>query len=654
MKKSRLFTNFFDTGVGNKGIKLKRAKKGELIEGIPGSDSDISEAKEEAPSKKNSLNYFYILSLFVFAILSFKLLDLQALKGDYFLDLSKGNRIRFQVVRAPRGLIQDSKGNPLVKNVPNFQVIIEPFDMPKEEQGRNKLVDSLAKDLEIKPEEISQAVSSGSQEAFLNPKIIKENLGQATALKLKVKYKDFPAVQVEASPTREYLNPDLSHSIGYIGRISKEDYEKNKNLYDINDYIGKSGLELSYEEYLKGKNGKLMVEVDANGRVVRTLGSEEQSEPKMGSNIQTSLNIDLQKEMISALKGAMDKSKSKAGSVVAINPKNGNILGMVSLPSFDSNLFSKGIKPEEYKSLADNPLKPLFNRAVAGTYPSGSIIKPVIASAGLEEKVITPSTSIADGGQLVIKNQYNPEIEYVFKDWKPGGHGTVNVTRAIEQSCDVFFYEVGGGYQNFKGLGATRLEKYLRLFGLGGKLGIDLPNEADGLVPTPDWKKQVKNEGWYTADNYHLSIGQGDLLATPLQAASWTATVANGGTLYKPKIVQKVTDQDGKVLKEFAPEAIRSNFINPANISIVRQGMRNAVTQGTARGLNSPAFTAGGKTGTAQYGPNNSKEHAWFVTFAPFDNPEIALAVIVEEGGEGSSTAVPVAKQILEYYFTHK
>lgn len=652
MRKPKLFTGYFDTRFGNKGVRVERAKRGELLESLAEFDPEMP--KEEKEKQKASYGFLYAFCLLVMALLLFRLFDLQLFQGNYYFSLAKGNRIRFQIVRAPRGLIYDNKGNPFVKNIANFQVILEPFDLPKDEAEKIKLLNSLALDLSMPAEEIANIVKTSGKNEYLDPRVIKENVDQATALKIKVKYKDFSSVSVEASPTREYLDPNLSHVLGYIGRVSKEDYEKNRTFYDINDYMGKSGLELSYEEYIKGKNGKKMVEVDAEGKVSRVLGSEDQSEAVAGNNLQTSLNIELEQVMVNALQGAMGASHSKAGSVVAINPQNGNILGMVTLPSYDNNIFIKGVSPEEYKALAENPAKPLFNRAIAGTYPSGSIIKPVIASAGLEEGVITKSTTISDSGSLVVKNQYNPAIEYVFKDWKASGHGSVNVTKAIEQSCDVFFYHVGGGFEKFKGLGATRLEKYLRLFGLGSKTGIDLPNEAEGLVPTPDWKKKVKNETWYVADNYHLAIGQGDLLATPLQAASWTATVANGGTYFKPRIVTSIKDANGKILKDFLPEVIRQNFINPNNINIVKQGMRQVVTQGTARSLNSLPFPVAGKTGTAQYGPNNSKLHAWFTAYAPYDNPEIALAVLVEGGGEGNEVAVPVARQILEYYFSHK
>jgi penicillin-binding protein 2 len=374
----------------------------------------------------------------------------------------------------------------------------------------------------------------------------------------------------------------------------------------------------------------------------------------MGNNIVTSLDKDFQKAIADALSEGMNKSGAKAGSVIALNPKNGNVLGMVSLPSFDNNLFAKGISSDKYSELLNDPAKPLFNRSVSGTYPSGSVIKPVIAAAALQENVVNINTTVLSTGSLVLKNQYNPEIEYVFPDWKPGGHGRVNVIGAIANSVNTYFYYIGGGYESFKGLGASRLEKYLKLFGLGPKLGIDLPGEVDGLVPTPEWKEEVQGETWYTADNYQMSIGQGNLLVTTLQVVSYTSTIANGGTLYKPRVVQKIVDQKDSLVKEYVPEIIRKDFVSRENIDIVKQGMRETVISGSARSLNSLSFEVAGKTGTAQYGPNNSKQHAWFSAFAPYENPEIALVVLLEGGGEGSSYAVPVARKILEYYFNNK
>ncbi|NTU69588.1 penicillin-binding protein 2 [bacterium] len=648
----RIFTGYFENNVSEKGFKVSRQNKGKLLDDMSISDDAISEDAIEP--KNTSYKYIYFFLVFCFSIILFKIMDLQIARGDYYYNLSKGNRIRYQIVRAPRGIIYDKNGSAMVKNIANFIIVIEPFDLPKDATERSALFQSLAQDLAIPQEELEKSIPISTENQFLDPKIIAENIDQETAIRIKMKYQDYPAVTIESSPAREYLNTNLSHLTGYIGRITKEEYEKDVSKYDLNDYIGKNGLELSYEEYLRGVSGKQMVEVDAQGRVVRPIGTQDQLNPKMGNNIVTSIDSGLEAEMANALNDSMKASGAKGGSAIAMNPKTGQVLGMVSLPSFDNNLFSKGIKQEDYTKLINDPNKPLFSRSVNGTYPAGSVIKPVIAAAALQEKVCNINTTVQSTGSLIIKNKYDPSIQYVFPDWKAGGHGSVNVTKAIAESVNTFFYYVGGGYENFQGLGAARLEKYLKAFGLGSPVGIDIPNEAAGLVPTPEWKQKEKGEGWYTADNYQISIGQGNLLVTPLQVVSYTAAIANGGTLYKPQIVSKIVDQNNNVVKEFTPQTLNSGMVSYENIDIVRRGMRMTVTDGTAKSFRDLPFAVGAKTGTAQFGPNNSKEHAWFVAFAPYEMPEIAVSVIVEGAGEGSVYAAPVAKRILEYYFSHK
>jgi len=291
----------------------------------------------------------------------------------------------------------------------------------------------------------------------------------------------------------------------------------------------------------------------------------------------------------------------------------------------------------------------MFNRAISGQYPPGSVVKPVVATAGLEEKIISASTTISDPGIITITNPYNPSIVYSYPDWKPGGHGRVDVEKAIEQSCDIFFYSVGGGWQNIKGLGAAKLAEWYEKLGLGKKTGIDIPGETEGFVPTSDWKEKTKKEIWYQGDTYHISIGQGDLLATPLQLLNYTMYFANGGTIYSPHFVEEIQSPEGSLLEKIEPKKIAENLASPSNISIVREGMKRVITQGTARSLSDLPFSLAGKTGTAQN--PHGEPHAWFISFAPFDDPQIALVVFLENGGEGSSTASPIAKEILKYWY---
>ncbi len=316
---------------------------------------------------------------------------------------------------------------------------------------------------------------------------------------------------------------------------------------------------------------------------------------------------------------------------------------MVNYPGYDNNLFSTGISQTDYSSLLDDELKPLFNRAVSGEYPSGSTIKPIMAAAALQEGIVDQHTSFLSQGGLWIHDLW------FFPDWLAGGHGSTNVIRAIAQSVNTYFYYIGGGYGEFEGLGVDRIARYLDLFGLGRVSGLDLPGEKPGLIPTPEWKQEVKDEMWYIGDTYHLAIGQGDLLVTPLQVNNYIAAIANGGTLYQPQLVKEIIEPDNRrqvILKQ----VMNQDFIDSDKIEIVRRGMRETVLSGSGVALSGLSVPVAGKTGTAQW-HYEKENHAWFVAFAPYTEPSFCLTVLIEEGGEGSKIAVLIAKQILSYWF---
>ncbi len=356
------------------------------------------------------------------------------------------------------------------------------------------------------------------------------------------------------------------------------------------------------------------------------------------------MDLDLQEKAEEITENYISRSGLKRASVIVINPNNGEILALVSLPAYDNNLFAKGISQSDYDKFLNNPDHPLFNRSISGEFPSGSTIKPIFAAGALQEGVITENTSFLSNGGLRIG-------EWFFPDWKAGGHGMTNVRKAIAESVNTFFYYIGGGYQDFKGMGLSGLVKYSRLFGLGEMTGIDLHGERKGFVPTQAWKEETKNEPWYIGDTYHFAIGQGDVLVTPLQVANYTAAIANGGTLYKPHLVSKVLNTNNETVKEIRPEIIRSDFISAANLQIVREGMRQTITNGSARSLSIVPVAVAGKTGTAQWSTKKGP-HAWFIGFAPYEKPTVAIMVLVEEGVEGSTMAAPIARDILQWYFT--
>ena len=610
--------------------------------------------KLSVDAKKVS-RFFLFLSLAI-AILGAWTFYLQAIRGGYYRGIAEGNRIRIKTVKANRGVIFDRSGELLTRNIPNFYLAAIPVDLPKKEAELNRLIGELTETMKsvdgsVSPEELENIVKTAPSYSY-DPVIIQDNINYDQALLLKIKAADLPGIVVEAQATREYLSDQsMSHLLGYVGKITKPELEANagKN-YLFNDYIGKSGLELSYEGFLRGTDGKKRVEVNSRGLETKVLDYQA---PVTGNNLALSVDAGLQKAAAAALQGGMKKAGVQRGVAIAMDPRDGELLAMVSLPDFDNNLFARGISVQDYKKLNDDPNNPFLSRAVAGEYPPGSIFKPIMAAAGLEEKVIDKNTSFGSTGGLRVGIWFYP-------DWKAGGHGLTNVTKALAESVNTFFYIIGGGLYDsggkveiFPGLGLEKIVSYAKLFGLSQPTGVDLPSERTGFLPTKEWKEEVKGETWYLGDTYHLSIGQGDLLVTPLQVVNYTAAIANGGTLYQPRLVGKITDSDGQPVKESEPVVIRSDFIGQNSLDIVRQGMRQTVLTGSARSFSSLPFSVAAKTGTAQVG-GDKNTHAWFTCFAPYDHPEIAVTVLVENGGEGSVAAAPVAREILEYYFQSK
>jgi penicillin-binding protein 2 len=607
------------------------------------------EKDSEEREKKRPFFWLYILVAIVALVLCGKLWSLQIVQGSYFRYLAEGNRIRTKNITALRGVIYDRSGGLLARNVAAFNIEIYPVDLPKDQAERKILYQKISKLIDVSQKEIAKKAEKKDINP-LDPVILKEKIKRQDALVLKEKLIDYPALAIVEAATRDYESKwGLAHILGYVGKISEEEL-KNKIDYYLTDYIGKVGLEASYEEELKGINGKQQVEVDAGGKIARILAERESRE---GNNLMTTIDLGLQKKIYQVLKNEVKKYRGK-GSVVAINPQNGEVLAMVSLPDYNNNIFTQyeGKKfSEAYKKLIEDKNNPMFNRAISGTYPPGSSTKPIAAAAALQEKIIDVNTSIFDPGTIEVPNKYNPKIIYKFHCWKLSGHGWISVIQAIAQSCDTFFYGVGGGYDKIIGLGIKKIKKYYNLFGYGEKSGIDLSGEAEGLVPDPKWKQAARKESWYLGDNYMLTIGQGDLLVTPLQLLMATSTIANGGALLKPHIVKEIVSSDGKSIKKIGREIVRKNFISKKNIDIVRQGMRAVVVSGTAQELSSLLVSSAGKTGTAEF--NNKKDfHAWYTAFAPYENPKIALVVLVEGAGEGNEIAVPIAKEILNYYFT--
>ncbi len=617
-----------------------------------------------------------ITIVLAFILLSAQLWRLQVVQGETYREQADYNRLRLVAVPASRGIIYDRQRTLLARNIPSFTVSIVPADLPSAQANRRVTVVSpgqptdedvfnrLAALLQMDSNQIKGLVTAGRAAPF-QPVVIRSNVERDTAFIIEEEHLSLPGVIVDTEAVRQYLEgPLLTHILGYVGRISESEYQAQKDTYALNDKIGKTGIELTFEEELRGSKGKKQIEVDAAGREVRVLPGAVIT-PTSGHNLILTLDLGLQRKAQEALAEGLRKADVKSGVVVALDPQTGEILALVSLPTYDNNLFSGDIKQDDLSLLINDPLHPLFNRAIGGAYPPGSIFKMVTASAGLQEGVISKNTQVTCSGKLVIPDKYSPNTKWTFPCWLPQGHGVVNVIEALAQSCDVFFYTVAGGFENFVGLDSgsdsTRLAKYARDFGLGAKTNLDLPGEAAGLVPSNAWKlAQPWNKlaiPWVTGDTYNMGIGQAFVLVTPLQMVNIAATVANGGTLYKPQIVRQVIDADGKVVRPFSPQVIRKVPVDKTQLDLVKQGMRAAVTRGTARAIDlpEPYLQAAGKTGTAEYGEvdayGHKPAHAWFVTFAPLENPRIALVVFVEGGGNGALVSVPIANKIMRYYF---
>jgi len=616
---------------------------------------------------------FQVLILAAFAVLTVQLWRLQVLYTQGYQLQADANRFRLVPIDAPRGVICDRQGRPLVRNIPSYTISIVPAALPENENLRHAVLTRLSQLLQMP---VSSKVASiggtgtrpGIEEILEQntttphaPVPIKADVDKQVAFVIEEEHLYLPGVIVEITPRREYPSATLtSHVVGYMGRIpaeSAQDYmDQTDEDYTINDRVGLMGVEATYEKELRGCKGLKHIEVDAFEREVNVLAIDP---PEPGHNLVLTLDLDLQRAAEAALTEGMRRVKSTAGVVIAMHPKTGEILAMVSLPSYDNNLFARGISVEDYNQFSTDPERPLVNHAISGQYPPGSTIKIIPAAAALEEKVIDRETRLTCRGQLLLPNKYfpdDPAKAQVFKCWNKWGHGALDIIGAIANSCDIYFYQVGGGFEDFNGLGMEKLGEYARAFGFGEPTGIALLGEAAGLIPSEQWKRVNYGESWVTGDTYNATIGQGYILVTPLQLLNATAAVANGGTLYRPQVVYQIVDTAGRIVQDFAPEVIRQVPISAQNLDIVREGMRVAVTHGTAHRVNLAEIAVAGKTGTAEYpGPRdeegNLPTHAWFVAFAPYDEPEIALVVFVSGGHEGAKVAVPIAAQILRAYF---
>ena len=584
------------------------------------------------------LKRFFIATLIILAVffaLVVRIWYLQIAKGSYFKQLSEKNRIRVLDVPPSRGIIFDRNGIMLVSSRPSFNLYVIPDDV----QDWGVLKNRLSRLLKMEAEEIEQRYSD-SKVGPLKPVPIKLDISRDELGLLETYKYLLPGIYIEVSPQRDYpLGVVAPHLIGYLGEITSKQIKSG--LFPqrrMGDLIGQWGLENQWQSDLGGVKGGRYLEVDALGEEIRPLYNKESV---AGNNLITTLDWKLQQVAQEALKG-------KSGAVVALKPTTGEVLALVSTPTFDPITFSRGLSAKEWNAMINDPLKPLQNRALQGQYPPGSTYKIVTALAALEERVITPTTAFYCNGALPFGNR-------VFHCWRKGGHGQVELHKAIVQSCDVYFYQVG------QRLGVDRLAHYARLFGLGELTGVSLPHEKKGLIPSSAWKLNRYKIPWQPGETLSIAIGQGYDLVTPLQMAVLTAAVANGGTVYRPQLVKRLVSPQGVVLREFPAQRIHQATVSAESLRLVRQGLAGVVNEpgGTGGACRLPGIIAAGKTGTAQVVAlgkkavgGSSRDHAWFVAFAPLESPEIAVAVLVEHGGHGGEAAAPIARKLFAAYFS--
>jgi penicillin-binding protein 2 len=574
--------------------------------------------------------------LFFFLLL--RLWYLQIVKAETFQNLSESNRLRLVPVAASRGTILDRNGAVLVDNSPSFSVAV----LPQEVTDRDALIERLAGLIGADPAELKEKWEKGSKRNKYQPIILASGISRDQLEILEENRLFLPGLDVEMHPIREYPHGLLgSHLFGHLGEMTEQEIGSTRfKGYNPGDYVGKSGIERSWETDLHGADGGRQIEVDAMGRFLRTVSEKS---PTTGNSLVLTIDLELQKLTEAAF-------GEQAGAAVALDVNTGEILAFVSNPGFDPALFAGKLSSVQWKGYLEDKRHPLENKALKGQYPPGSTFKIIMALAGLEEGLIDEDTTVHCSGSYKFGNR-------AFGCWNRHGHGAVNLRRALRESCDVYFYRLG------ERLGVDRIARYSKMLGLGATYGIGLENEKGGLIPTSEWKERRFGKKWFSGETLSVAIGQGYVLATPIQLAVMTATVANHGTIFRPHLVKKVVSPEGKVLREYSPEVVARAPIRQENWSAVTRGLSAVVNEpgGTGGRARLSEVRVAGKTGTSQVvklqkgsGLYQYRDHALFVAFAPVEKPEIAVAVVVEHGEHGGSAAAPIAGRILRTYFEGK
>lgn len=595
----------------------------------------------------------YIITA-AFGLVLARLWYLQVYKGETLHNYSIQNRLRKEVVWAPRGLIYSRDDQLLVDNIPRFDAILTPQFLLDKEETLAKLAQILQTDVAS----IEAIIKKNSNQARYRPFIIKKNISFGELAQIETQNADLPGISVDTFISREYRDKEIgAHLLGYISEISQVQLpklrERDKTEYRLGDFIGQFGIEEQLDKYLRGENGHEFVEVDARGRRKRYINTDnlfkgiEDEKPLSGMNVKLTIDRDMQIAAYKALEG-------KVGGVIAVDIDSGEVLTMVSRPSFDPSQFSRGLTPEYWRSLVGNKEHPLRDRNIQEHFSPGSTFKAFSAIAAFEQGEIDEHTEIHCNGTFRLGRK-------VYHCWKRGGHGPVNLIKAIRESCNVYFQKTANR------MDIDDISKYAKAFGLGSRTGISLPREVSGLIPTKEWKKKRYGQEWQAGETLSIAIGQSYVLASTIQMAISYAAIANGGKIYRPFVVKDIYDSEGELVKTFTPELLSEvQMKNPKTLKFVREGLFQVVNnpKGTAFYRRGQGILMAGKTGTSQVKSASadkiyqrcenmdyeSRHHGLFVGFAPYDNPKIAAAVIVEHGCHGSSAATPVAEAVITQY----
>ena len=555
---------------------------------------------------------------------------LQVLEGGKLQEMSERNRVRIRPVAAPRGILFDRNGLALVDNRPAFTLSL----IPREIDDRDTVIARLSLLLKIPLSELQEALERVPPDSF-RPVRVRRGLTLEEVTKVEERRLELPGVVVEVEPQRVYPTSTFAaHLLGYVREVSDDQMKQGR--YRRGDMIGQSGLERLLDEYLRGRDGGERIEVDALGRPVQVMRREE---PDPGAQVITTVDRRIQEAAERAMTG-------RSGAVVVMDPRNGDVLAMTSSPAFELDRLAGNLDKEEWLKVIRDPLTPLMNRALQSQYAPGSVFKVVVAAAGLQEGSLTPMDRIYCNGEFHLG-------QWTFKDWKEGGHGHVDTRTALIHSCNIFFYQAG------LKVGPAAIARYAEAFGLGAPSGIDLGGEKPGLVPFLDGRRRIDGRKWQAGDTVNMAIGQGQVLVTPMQVARMMSAVANGGVLWRPRLVQRVERVDGSLAYSSSSKMTGRVDLSPIVWAFLRHALSGVVNEGgTGGAARIPGVEVAGKTGTAQ-SVNKSdaakgQDHAWFASFAPAQDPEVVVVVLVERGGKGGQVAAPIAHQIYQSIFLEK